>query len=515
MQTQDAGSTEDLDYVGGFYAEMSPVRLNFIAALNGVAGPHLDDGFDYCELGCGLGDTTNLLAASLPQGQFVGIDLSETHIGAAQSLASAGGLENIRFLAADVAALDADALPEFDYITMHGLYSWVPEPVRAAIDAFVRRKLKPGGLLHVSYNAQPGANNLATLRRYYIDRAARMSGSLLERADAITRELESLRQAGAPLFRENPTAQRLFEIIRDNDRRYLVHEMFAEGWQPLAFSQAQSRFAACGLRFIGDSEIMENLLEHCTLPDFTAQVAASGDRLQQEALKDLIHNRSFRRDVYQRPDSSASPPAHDLFDALLLCTTQPRGEVREQVQVTGGTLSLAGGWFDRIRELLEYDVLSVAEILADPVLAGCGRNELRQGLKLACIDGALGPAARRDVSRRTLPLERMTIAAPLNRVLLERFSDQRERLVLASPVTGRGVEVGRMEAVLLAATGRPAPVQWIEQWLRECGISLKRSGGEASASGPIDERAALGQIVEVFCSTRLPKLASLGIVAVT
>jgi len=513
MHNPDGGIAENLDYVGGVYAEMSPVRLNYVGALNGAVGPCLDSGFDYCELGCGLGDTTNLLAASLPAGRFVGIDLSATHIAAAQSQAAAGRIANVRFIDADVAQLDADSLPDFDFITMHGLYSWVPEPVRASIDAFIRRKLKPGGMLHVSYNAQPGANNLATLRRYYLDRAARMSGGLLERAGTITEELESLRRAGAPLFRENPAAARLFEIIRDNDRRYLVHEMFADGWQPLAFSEAHARFAACGLQFVGDSEIMENLVEHCTLADFTPLILAAPDRCQQESLKDLVHNRSFRRDVYQRPASSPSRPAGgDPFDSVLLCTTRPRTDLRDQVNVTGGTLSLAGAWFDRVRELLEFRVLSVAEILADPVLRGCPRDDLRNGLKLASIDGAIGPAAQREISISAASTSQMTVVPPLNRALLERFDFQREQLMLASPVTGRGVNVGRMDAMLLAAVDQRSPESWIQQRLRQCGISLKKVGGQELLQSDADELAALHTIRDVFRDQRLPKLASLGLV---
>jgi hypothetical protein len=88
---------------------------------------------------------------------------------------------------------------------------------------------------------------------------------------------------------------------------------------------------------------------------------------------------------------------------------------------------------------------------------------------------------------------------------------ERERLELASPVTGRGVVVGRMDAVLLSAIEQPSPELWIQQRLHKSGISLKPTGGQAIDS-PAEQLAAIGRILEVFRSSRLPKFASLGLV---
>ncbi len=38
---------------------------------------------------------------------------------------------------------------------MHGLWSWVPSTVSPASSACSEQKLKPGGAVHVSYNALP------------------------------------------------------------------------------------------------------------------------------------------------------------------------------------------------------------------------------------------------------------------------------------------------------------------------------------------------------------------------
>ena len=43
-----------------------------------------------------------------------------------------------------------------DFVGLHGVWSWISNANRAAVVEFLRRKLKPGGVLYISYNASPG-----------------------------------------------------------------------------------------------------------------------------------------------------------------------------------------------------------------------------------------------------------------------------------------------------------------------------------------------------------------------
>ena len=44
----------------------------------------------------------------------------------------------------------------FDYIIVHGLYSWVPLEVRRQLMPLIARHLAPNGIAYVSYNLFPG-----------------------------------------------------------------------------------------------------------------------------------------------------------------------------------------------------------------------------------------------------------------------------------------------------------------------------------------------------------------------
>jgi hypothetical protein len=47
---------------------------------------------------------------------------------------------------------------------LHGIWSWVSEDNRQIILDFIDRKLKPGGVLYLSYNTQPGWSAFMPLR---------------------------------------------------------------------------------------------------------------------------------------------------------------------------------------------------------------------------------------------------------------------------------------------------------------------------------------------------------------
>ena len=127
-----AGYITDVAYIPGFYPQMAPVALRHVAALNGVAPPAVAGGFRYLELGCGLGRVISTLAAANPGGEFIGVDVNPEHTAAAAAEIAAAGLGNARVLTADLGSLAAD-LGEFEFIALHGVFSWVGPEVRERI----------------------------------------------------------------------------------------------------------------------------------------------------------------------------------------------------------------------------------------------------------------------------------------------------------------------------------------------------------------------------------------------
>jgi len=107
------------------------------------------------EIGCGEGINLLSIAASAPRSHCVGFDLAETAIATGRATAAAAGLTNVELTVMDILNTPA-SLGEFDYIIAHGVYAWVPAPIREAMMRLIGRTLAPHGLALISYNAMPG-----------------------------------------------------------------------------------------------------------------------------------------------------------------------------------------------------------------------------------------------------------------------------------------------------------------------------------------------------------------------
>ncbi|MBT3781370.1 MAG: class I SAM-dependent methyltransferase, partial [Rhodospirillaceae bacterium] len=133
-----------------------PDHLYVVGRIHGLA-PAAVTGARVLELGCGDGGNLLPMAATLIEAQFVGVDLSERHIEMAKTAAGAAKLTNVEFLTGDASAIFRESAPDpFDYIILHGLYSWVSREVQAALLPLCQRLLAENGIVYISYNTYPG-----------------------------------------------------------------------------------------------------------------------------------------------------------------------------------------------------------------------------------------------------------------------------------------------------------------------------------------------------------------------
>jgi SAM-dependent methyltransferase len=96
------------------------------------------------DIGCGFGDTTQRLAELVgPDGEAVGIDVSEPFIAAAREEAEKAGAENVRFATGDVQVVELEQ--GFDYAFSRMGIMFFANPVQALRN--VRAALVPGGRL--------------------------------------------------------------------------------------------------------------------------------------------------------------------------------------------------------------------------------------------------------------------------------------------------------------------------------------------------------------------------------
>jgi SAM-dependent methyltransferase len=159
------GYVADVGYTFGYYQELNPLRARlplinagFIPAENSIN----------CELGFGQGISTNIHAAASNKSWYAN-DFMPAHALFAKNLANASGANAYLSDEAFVEFCKRPDLPDFDFIGLHGIWSWINEENRKIIVEFIRRKLKVGGVLYVSYNTQPGWAAIAPFRDLLFD----------------------------------------------------------------------------------------------------------------------------------------------------------------------------------------------------------------------------------------------------------------------------------------------------------------------------------------------------------
>jgi len=158
MTPWSAGYMADIGYTFGYYTELNPLRVPLAFLNNGLVCPQIHTA---CELGYGQGLSTNIHAAASSV-QWYGTDFNPSQAGFAGEAAAAAGSGAQLYDEAFADFTVRQDLPDFDYIGIHGIWSWISDDNRQVLVDFVRRKLAVGGVLYISYNTLPGLSPALT-----------------------------------------------------------------------------------------------------------------------------------------------------------------------------------------------------------------------------------------------------------------------------------------------------------------------------------------------------------------
>jgi SAM-dependent methyltransferase len=509
MSDWTAGYVSDVGYTHGFYRELTPSILALVALTRGTHAPDSDTGMTICELGCGQGFSANLIAAANPAIDYHAIDFNPAHMAGARHLAATVGTPNVHFHERAFAELaDTPDLPRwFDVISLHGVYSWISPENRRHIVAFIRDRLKPGGLVYVSYNALPGWAAAMPLRRLFVDHAATGNGPMLPRIEQALAFAKRVVDANPLYARVNPGIKERLEKIQAQNRNYLAHEYFNRDWTPFYHADVAAELAEAKLRFLGSA----HLLDHIDAVNLTAEQQALlgevGDPTLRETLRDFIVNQQFRRDVFVRgavPLSLLESRGRWLDTRFAFWTA--RADVPLTVAGPLGTANLQPEIYDPLLDALADGPRTLRQLTDVPAIGGLGWPRIVQALQVLVGAGHLQPAlpARGDA-------ERGRRTKVFNTVVMERAKASGDLQFLASPVTGGGVAVDRFEQLFLLArqTKQSDPALFIWEGLSALGQRLMKDGKalETAEENIADLRTRLA----AFSEKRLPLLQRLGI----
>ena len=291
---------DDIRYPARSFEYTHPNRLATVAALNGMTPAPIA----HCrvlELGCGVCGNIIPMAYQNPESQFVGIDLSGEAIAAGQHRITALGLRNLSVHHLDILDIN-DQFGRFDYIIAHGVYSWVPAPVRQKILAISKQLLNSQGVSYISYNAHPFSHMRDMVRDMMLFHTREMTGSRekIDQARGIAKFITEGSDENSIHGRVMRAQNNRIEGIYDE---LLFHDDLNESAEAFLLHKFVEAAAQHGLQYLGDVDYdRQDMSKYSEVVRSILQTFPPEALMLRDQYQDFIEGVGFRRTLLCRDD---------------------------------------------------------------------------------------------------------------------------------------------------------------------------------------------------------------------
>jgi len=500
---------KDTPYIWGCYSELNPLYLNYICALNGHRPRDLNQDFTYCELGSGNGVTVTALAELFPQGDFHAVDFNDVHIENSNALLKNTGLQNLGFYETDFNDLQTLPGPDFDFIVLHGVYSWISAATRENIREFIGKRLKDGGIVYVSYDCLPGWSSIAPLRDMVMAHTAAMPDDSLAKTRAGLDFLEFLKTNKAAFFEDNPTAVTFLDQLKEHPLDYVSHEFFGDTVKPVYFQDVANFMRSIGVIYSGSAIPHLNFVDLAVPQEFHELLKKSGSRIEFETYGDFIRNQRFRRDVFIKSQETLTEQEQDeILMSIPFGSLCVQEDFKRSVAFGDVALNYVADLFENLIQELCSGAKTVNDLTQLETFAGYGPELILDGIRFLSAGGQIVPfaAATNSVSEADLAVNRYSLGGTYNLEILKLRLLAQDAIGLSAPKAGITVEVSMSDALFALCSveaERDQVSEWAFQRLLEKGQEMVVEDGT--------ESEALAQAVEEFRLKRLPKFIEFGI----
>lgn len=292
---------DEVPYLSLSFADTHPDRMAVIATLAGLQPPPVEC-CRVLELGCASGGNLAAMALGLPQAEFVGIDYSARQVAEGRETLAAVGLKNVRLEHRDI--LDVDpSLGRFDYVISHGVYSWVPRPVREKLLDVCRENLAPNGIAYVSYNTYPGWHTLAGLRDMMLWHTRDIADPF-ERAQEARRLVQFLADAISPDRQPRGSFLHAYAALLESNSAnlqkrdsLLLHDELSPVNEPCYFREFVEAAGRHGLQYLAETPFSLAMPANLPKPVIETLTQMARNTIELEQYMDFVRNRTFRQSL--------------------------------------------------------------------------------------------------------------------------------------------------------------------------------------------------------------------------
>ena len=459
MTDWTSGYVADIGYTFGYYNELNPLSAT-LAFLNAGLAPPTKGGV-HCELGFGQGISTNIHAAASAQTWYA-TDFNPSQAAFAQSMAHASGANAHLTDQAFVEFCGRSDLPDFDSIGLHGIWSWISDENRAVIVDFIRRKLKVGGALYVSYNTLPGWSSFAPMRHLMTQHAHVMGANgdgIVGRVNGALEFAQQLMDAKPLYALANPMVAERLVKVKEQDRNYLAHEYFNRDWQPMHFATMAQWLEPAKVNFACSAHSLDHIDGINLTLDQKKLLSGIPDALFKETVRDFLVNQQFRRDYWVKGPTKLNPIERaQALRAHPIILTSNRADVTLKASGHLGQANMSAEIYNPI-----------LDVLADNKPKTIGQIETALKSKTTTIGNLVevvmvlkGAGHLASIQDAGQIKEAKPFSDKLNAHLISKARDASAVGFLASPVTGGGVGINRFQQLFLLSIseGKKQPQDW-------------------------------------------------------
>lgn len=505
MSIWTSGYVADIDYTYGYYPELNPLHCKLGLLNSGLKSPEFGTA---CELGFGQGLSTNIHAAG-SRTEWWGTDFNPAQAGFAQELASAAQSGAQVFDDAFGDFCTRKDLPDFDFIGLHGIWSWISDENRKVIVDFVRRKLRVGGVLYVSYNTLPGWASFAPLRHLMTQHAEVMGssgGGIVNKIDGALDFTQRLLDTNPSFKRANPHVEERLKKMLGQSRHYLAHEYFNKDWHPMHFATAANWLDPAKVDFACSAHYLDQFASVNLTKEQQNFLNEIQDPLFRQSVFDFMINQQFRRDYWVKGTRRLSPlEKSELLNEQRIILVTPRREVSLKVSGGQGEATMNESVYAPILDALSnHEVTTIGELTAkvQPLDEKLKPAAVVEAVLVLASGGNIMPAQEEEVIESA-----QTKTNRLNKCLIQKARSGGKIGHLASPVTGGGMGLTRFQQLFLGAKeqGANTPEQMAQsawRYLERLGERIVKDGSPLETVS--DNVTELSRQAEDFISTKLP-----------
>ena len=518
MAEWSMGYQTDLQYTFGYFRMNNPLYARYLFTSQGLAFPRMGGGgtFNACELGFGQGVSITMHAAA-SDANWYGNDFNPTQVSHARNFAQNANTSVMLSDDSFEQFAQRDDLPEFDFICMHGIWSWIsPENQQYVVD-FVSRHLKVGGVFYLSYNVGPGfivfepvRHIISELNKHVLGTSMSPEQKLNSFKDVLNKLIEA-KPSYAAVF---PGLAKRIEQTLEHDFHYLSGEYLNSYWDVTHHSVVAEKLQSAKLNFAisaHGTDLMDSLNLTTEQQQYLAPFRGTP---MYETLRDFIVNRQFRADFFAKGVCHMTTAEQKReYNSLAVVLVKAMDDFEYSIDSRLGKAELRKDVYEPVLKVLSdhkpHTIAQIKEKVSDATKGEVKDEHVSEAVNALVFSGNCEPAItdEQTIKRNEDKCHAMNIS------IINDFNDT-PLAFLASPVTQGAMSVGKVTLMVLQIYlkhNRPKNHDVMENDVMEILTSGKNTLNNEGkpVTDPDEQRKIIKNLIKDFYNKQLPLINGL------